>query len=274
MKSRGSRTDPIHVIAHRGGAGHAPENTLPAFTRSLEAGVPEVETDVRLSQDGALVLFHDDDLALKTDRDGPVEAHTLAGLLSADIGSWFDRSHPDHAERFAGTGLLTLANLFETFGRRLYYHLELKGTSPELPDRVLAQARSAGVLARVALSSFSEEPLRRARQLDAAVPLTWLLRRTRKAASPAWVQRGRIRAAVAAGFDEVSLAADEVNPRLVAFARSRGLSVRAWRVRSREEMLHVIAAGVNGMTLDDPDALLGHLIATEPPGAAGARTRG
>jgi len=273
LKACDSRTGPIHVIAHRGGAAHAPENTLPAFRRSLEAGVPEVETDVRLSQDGALVLFHDDDLAAKTDHDGPVEAHTLAELRSTDIGSWFDRDHEGHAERFAGTGLLALTDLFETFERRLYYHLELKGANPELPDLVLAQARSTGVLARVALSSFSEAPLRRARQLDAAVPLTWLLRRARNVASPVRVQRARIEAAVAAGFDAVSLAADEVTPRLVAFARSLGLSVRAWRVRSREEMLRVIAAGANGMTLDDPDVLVAHLLATAPHGAAGSGTR-
>jgi glycerophosphoryl diester phosphodiesterase len=277
MKMRASATGPFHIIAHRGGAAHAPENSLPAFRRSLEAGVPEVETDVRLSRDGALVLFHDDDLAEKTDHTGPVEARDIAELRSIDIGGCFDRSHPNHPERFAGTGLLTLADLFETFGRRLYYHLELKGRSPELPDRVLAEARSAGVLARVELSSFSEEHLRRARQLDAALPLTWLLRHAQNTASPVRVQRARIEAAVAAGFDEVSLAADEVTPRLVAFAQSLGLSVRAWRVRSPEAMLRVIAAGVNGMTIDDPEALVAHLLATAPPafgGAADDRTPG
>ncbi len=277
MKTRAASTGPFHIIAHRGGAAHAPENSLPAFRRSLEIGVPEVETDVRLSRDGALVLFHDDDLAEKTDHAGPVEARKIAELRSIDIGGWFDRNHPDHPERFAGTGLLTLEDLFETFGRRLYYHLELKGESPELPDRILAEARSAGVLARVALSSFSEAHLRRARQLDAALPLTWLLRRAQNTASPVRVQRARIEAAIAAGFDEVALAADEVTPRLVAFAQSLGLSVRAWRVRSPEAMRHVIAAGVNGMTIDDPDALVSCLLATAPPGSgavADGRTPG
>jgi glycerophosphoryl diester phosphodiesterase len=269
LNPRHLEAGPIHVIAHRGGAAHAPENSLPAFKRSLAAGVSEVEADVRLTRDGGLVLFHDDDLAPKTDLEGPVEMHTLAELRSADLGSWFDRQHPDRAERFAGTGLLGLTDLFEACGRRLYYHLEFKGANPDLPDRVLAEAQSAGLLARVALSCFSAAPLQRARRLDARAPLTWLLPRERKAASPVRVQRARIEAAVAMGFDEVSLAAEEVTPRLVAFALSLGLSVRAWRVRSREDLLRVIAAGVNGMTIDDPDLLIAELLATAPPAAPG-----
>jgi glycerophosphoryl diester phosphodiesterase len=252
---------PVRVIAHRGGAAHAPENTLPAFRRSLEVGICEVETDVRLSHDGALVLFHDDDLALKTDLEGSVEDHCLAELRSSEIGEWFDRRHPNHSERFAGTRLLALTDLFEAFGRRLYYHLEIKGADPDLPDRILALARSSRILARVALSSFSEDHLRAARSLDAAVPLTWLLPRAHDVASPVRVQRSRIEAAVAAGFDEVSLPANEITPRLVAFALSFGLSVRAWRVQNHRDMLRVMHAGVNSMTIDDPDALIAHLLA-------------
>ena len=264
MTTRASRIGPVRVIAHRGGAAHAPENTLPAFRRSLEAGICEIETDVRRSHDGALVLFHDDDLALKTDLDGAVEDHPLAELRSSEIGKWFDRRHPDHSERFAGTGLLALTDLFETFGRRLYYHLEIKGADPDLPDQILALARSARVLARVGLSSFCENRLRAARNLDAAVPLTWLLPRAVDVASPVRVQRSRIEAAVAAGFDEISLPADEITPRLVAFALSFGLSVRAWRVQNRRDMLRVIHAGVNSMTIDDPDALIAHMLAEAP----------
>jgi glycerophosphoryl diester phosphodiesterase len=274
LNSRDSRTGPVHVIAHRGGAAHAPENTLIAFQRSLEAGASEVETDVRLSRDGALVLFHDEDLALKTSLTGSVESHSLAELRSSDIGSWFDRNHPNHSERFAGTGLLALTDLFEAFGRRLYYHLEIKGANPDLPDRILAEARSARVLARVALSSFSEAPLRKARSLDAAVPLTWLLPHSRHVASPVRLQRARIEAAIAAGFDEVSLPADEVTLRLVEFARSLGLSVRAWRVRNHRDMQRVIDAGVNGMTIDDPDALFTHLLSTLPAAMADDEKRG
>ncbi|MCF8470803.1 MAG: glycerophosphodiester phosphodiesterase, partial [Parvibaculum sp.] len=46
-------TKPLQV-AHRGGAGLWPENTMAAFTHALEAGVDGIELDVHLTRDGKL----------------------------------------------------------------------------------------------------------------------------------------------------------------------------------------------------------------------------
>ncbi len=48
-------------VAHRGLHGaRVPENSTAAFARACEAGYA-IETDVRLTKDGALIVFHDDD---------------------------------------------------------------------------------------------------------------------------------------------------------------------------------------------------------------------
>lgn len=47
------------VIAHRGGALLAAENTAGAFQATIVAGADAVETDVRLTADGAYVCMHD-----------------------------------------------------------------------------------------------------------------------------------------------------------------------------------------------------------------------
>lgn len=47
------------VVAHRGGAGRRPENTLAACAHALKTGADGVEIDVRLSRDGEVVVFHD-----------------------------------------------------------------------------------------------------------------------------------------------------------------------------------------------------------------------
>ena len=49
----------VLVIAHRGGKGLAPENTLTAFARSAALGVDVLELDLRQSSDGALIVLHD-----------------------------------------------------------------------------------------------------------------------------------------------------------------------------------------------------------------------
>ena len=117
------QTSDFHVIAHRGGAAHAPENTLPAFRWSLANGFWEVELDVRLSLDEVLVLFHDHTLERKTGHEGSVGVYTAAELTRFELGSWFDREHPEVAKSFAGTPIATLSDLFSEFGTRLYYHL-------------------------------------------------------------------------------------------------------------------------------------------------------
>lgn len=56
-------TDRPLVIAHRGGAALAGENTLSALKAAALAGADAIETDVRLTRDGTLVCMHDTDLA-------------------------------------------------------------------------------------------------------------------------------------------------------------------------------------------------------------------
>ena len=48
----------IYVAAHRGWRTKYPENTMEAFQAALELGVDQIETDVRITKDGELVLIH------------------------------------------------------------------------------------------------------------------------------------------------------------------------------------------------------------------------
>ncbi|MGB1220724.1 MAG: glycerophosphodiester phosphodiesterase, partial [Alcanivoracaceae bacterium] len=53
---------PVAIVGHRGARGEAPENTLASFQLAIDAGVPEIELDVRLSSDGHLIVLHDKDV--------------------------------------------------------------------------------------------------------------------------------------------------------------------------------------------------------------------
>src|SRR3954447_16991700 len=69
---------PLQVMAHRGAAGLAPENTAPALEASIADMVEWVEVDVRLTRDGHHVLFHDEGLDGTTDATGRIRDRTLA----------------------------------------------------------------------------------------------------------------------------------------------------------------------------------------------------
>src|SRR5215212_8356264 len=77
------------VIAHRGGAGLWPENTLYAFERAAAMGVDVIETDVRATKDGELVVIHDDNVNRTTGGAGAVGALTLAELKRLDAAYRF-----------------------------------------------------------------------------------------------------------------------------------------------------------------------------------------
>jgi glycerophosphoryl diester phosphodiesterase len=50
------------LVAHRGDHEHAPENSLAAFRRALNAGALWLECDVQFTRDAVPVLLHDEDL--------------------------------------------------------------------------------------------------------------------------------------------------------------------------------------------------------------------
>lgn len=259
---------PFQIIGHRGAAGYAPENTLPAFRRAQRMGVVEVELDVQLTRDDRLILFHDETLDAKTDLAGRVRDHALAALEEAEIGSWFDRTHPEAETRFAGARLASLDSLFAEMGDAFVYHVELKDEEPELPARTLERIDRFGLRSRVIVTSFSFEQLRRMHELAPELPTCLLIRRRdqRDGSLDDWIER-----AAGAGFREVAVAASELDPERVSAARTRGLWIRAWGVRSLADMDRVIAAGANGMTIDWPDALIARFL--EHAGSAGARGR-
>jgi hypothetical protein len=93
------------LIAHRGGAGLAPENTLRGLrARDRWWRADLLELDVQPTRDGEAVVFHDATLDRTTDGSGPVVAHTLAELRELDAGYHF-RARRIGRDPFRGTGV-------------------------------------------------------------------------------------------------------------------------------------------------------------------------
>ena len=74
------------AIAHRGGALDGRENSMAAFARAVELGYRYLETDVQVTADDVLVVFHDDRLDRVTDRTGEIGSLTWRAVRAARIG--------------------------------------------------------------------------------------------------------------------------------------------------------------------------------------------
>ena len=75
--------DNIYVASHRGWSEKYPENTMEAFRAAIDIGIDQIETDIRVTKDGKLVLIHDATVDRTTNGTGLVEEKTLDELSQA-----------------------------------------------------------------------------------------------------------------------------------------------------------------------------------------------
>ena len=200
------------VLAHRGASAYAPENTFAAFDLALEMNAPALETDVRRTADGQLVLLHDERVDRTTDGQGRVADLTLAELKGLDAGSWL-------GAQFAGQTVPTVEEFLLRYGGRVGIRLEVK--APEVEEELFGLVRGAGLEGKVEYSSFA---------YVSVVKLGALTPRPRVGHLISAVDDVAIQAAVAAGARFLSVKAAALNAEMMAAGRAAGLEVGAWGV--------------------------------------------
>ncbi len=169
MSDRRTAADGPKVIGHRGAAGHAPENTLASFRKAAALGARWVEFDTKLSRDGHVVVFHDEDLDRTTNGSGRLADKDLAELKTLDAGSWF-------AESFHGERIPTLGETMAVLGELgIGANVEIKpcpGREIETAEAVV-RALKAGwpsTLPAPVISSFKPESMAVATRLGPEYP--------------------------------------------------------------------------------------------------------
>ncbi|MCA9658149.1 MAG: glycerophosphodiester phosphodiesterase [Myxococcales bacterium] len=246
------------AFAHRGGAAVAPENTLWAFQRAVDAGFRHLETDVHLTRDGELVTIHDPTVERTTDGVGLVRRFTLAELRRLDAGHRFTVDGVAFPFRGRGIRIPSLAEVL-ALHPDVRVNIEIKERDPaalravwgfihhhRVHDRVLVASEHAPVVAafrrlakgRVATSAGASEILR-----------FWL--QTRLRAGP----RRR------PDFDALQVPATHgrltvVDPAFVANAHRHGVDVHVWTIDEPAQMRRLLALGVDALMTDHPERLL------------------
>ncbi len=155
---------PLLNIAHRGGAGLWPENTLAAFERAVALGADGAELDVQLSCDCEVIVFHDYRLKPDICRDSKgawlepptrrIIDLTFSELQAYDIGrarpgSAYALKHPDLGPT-DGERIPRLTDVVEIARRapkpfHLFVELKTSFFDPTLsaPPELLAEATLA-----------------------------------------------------------------------------------------------------------------------------------
>jgi glycerophosphoryl diester phosphodiesterase len=220
-------------------------NTLPAFELAAEQGADGIELDVQLSKDGAAVVIHDFSVDATTNGTGAVSALTLDELKSLDAGAWF-------GQRFRGTPIPTLEEVFEAFGDRLIINVEIKWFSPEDNgiERVVAnEIMRYGLQERVIVSSFNPIVLKRFRAILPNVPLGYLT-------STQTMQANTQPIVMMSDFEVQHPHHEMIDARRVDWAQENGHYLNAWTVNEPERARQLLLLGVNGIITDKPDIIL------------------
>lgn len=211
------------VYAHRGSSKLHPENTLEAFRAAMVEGADGIETDLRLTLDGRIILHHDESVfGLK------IKDHTLAALRRAGGAN--------------GGGITLLAELLDLARGKILLNLEIKdpATVPLLPTLLRPEDTPL-------VTSFHVEAYRLAREHLPALQAGLVFSRFGEAETEL---------VAAEKPDVVCLKARLLSPEAHAFCRERQAKLLLWVVNGPAKARKLDALGLDGVFTDLPGKIV------------------
>ncbi len=229
-----NRRDPFVNYAHRGASEYTPENTLLAFYTGIYMGANGIETDVQMTKDGVLVLFHDDTITRLTGDPGGVSDYTLEQLM----GYTFEKN-----------GKTDKIVVFEDFLRQFAFRditfaIEIKQRGIEM--QIADMLRKYHMAEKTVVTSFMPESIAAIKEYAPEFRVGLLT---------SGVTEKTVEMLRQIGAEEICPKADEVTPEKVRYWHSEGFTVRPWGVTDEDIMKKVYDAMADGMTVNFPDKL-------------------
>jgi len=224
--------DPTQIIAHRGGAAVAPENTMAAFERGIADGADWLELDVQEDADGTVVVEHDRDFMRAAGAKLEVWQATKEDLAELDIGSSF-------APEFSDQRVPTLREVLELAKGKSGVFIELKyyGHDVSLEQKVVDLVEETGMTDHIVIMSLNYDGVRKTAALR-----------------PDW-NYGLLNA-VAIGdltrldVNFLALTANATTVPMIRRSHKRGMKIYAWTIDDPVQMWVMMSRGVDGIITD------------------------
>lgn len=251
-------TDQLLAIAHRGGAGLWPENTLFAFQNAVRIGVDALEFDVHATSDGELVVIHDATVDRTTDGSGRVDELTWDALRELDAGyRWTADDGASFPFRGMGLRVPSLEEVLNALPDTRMI-IELKDVSDAARVRFSEAIAQCSYPERKVIASFQSESVKYIRDNNPGIATSstagevlgfWVLNSLRLGF--AFVPGGETMQ-VPPSFQDRTL----VSTRFVSGAHRHNMDVYVWTINEEAEMKRHVDHGVDGIITDYPDRLL------------------
>ena len=246
------------VIAHQGGDGVWPGESMLAFQNAVDLGVDMLEMDLHITSDGVLVLMHDETVDRTTDGTGEIESMTLTEIKQLDAA--YDWSPDDGATfpyRGQGIQVATLEEVFTAFPE-MRMTIEIKKTNSSMAKPFCDLIRAYDMQEKVLVASFHDERLKEFRAECPEVATS-----SAKDETTVFVLMTKV---FLGGFyspafyslqvPEKSGGITVMTPAFVKAAHARNLAVEPWTINDAETMRKFIEWGVDGIITDRPDIMM------------------
>ncbi len=249
----------VTVLAHQGGDGLWPGDTMFAFRHAVALGADVLELDIHESADGHIVVIHDATVDRTTDGTGAVSQMTLAQLQALDAGYRWSPGGRGASFPYRGQGVRipTLKAVFDAFpGKPI--NIEIKPDSTSVAADLCRLIRANDRQHTVMVVSFHPAAIRAFRK-DCPEVAT--------AGDPTEIKifyvlaRAHLAHLYTPDTDALQVPESQgglrvVTPHFVRAAHDRGLLVHVWTIDETADMRRLINMGVNGIITDRPDRLL------------------
>lgn len=237
------------IMAHQGGESEYPSNTMLAFTQAHQAGADVLDTDMLMTSDKKLVLFHDETLEHRTNCSGLVSSRTYDYLQQNCDAAYHWSPAAGYPHRGTGLKIPLFEDLLDAFPSSRI-GIEIKQTTTEAADILCWIITAKNAQGRVLVSSSTQPNMNRFRQVCPSV-------------------------ATSATFDEVVAFINTpapnpndlpysslqvpmalVDTNFVNKAHGLGLKVYAWTIETEGQTQRLTDAGVDGVNANNPKGLI------------------
>jgi glycerophosphoryl diester phosphodiesterase len=249
------------VIAHQGGDGVWPGDTMYAFEQAVNIGVDVLEMDAHITKDGRIVLMHDEEVDRTTDGTGLIEDLTLEEIKRLDAAyGWSNDEGVTFPFRGQGIQVPALDELFEAFPQ-MRYVIEIKLTRNPIDKPLCDLIRQHNMQDKVLVASFHDEAMQSFRAACPEVATS-----ASRGEVTAFVLLGKVflsglivpaYEAIQPPYDpQDSMNIPIMTQRFIRQAHAKNIAVEPWTVNDPELMRQYIEWGVDGIITDRPDLML------------------
>ena len=226
------------IFAHRGGSLETSENTLESFQYALNIGSEYIETDVQLSRDGKVYIFHDDSLKRVAGID-----KNFSDLPSHEI---------DTIKIFNGNAIPTLEEALERFPTTRF-NIDLKTDLVAEPALKILKKHNAQD--RVCIASFSDARIDLARKYIPSICTSMGPNQILQIRLGAW---NLINPKIISDCIQIPIykyGIKLVSKTMVDYCHANHLKVHVWTINDAKTMKKLISIGVDGIITDRPKLL-------------------